>query len=131
MEAAKAAATLTPDTAVTAVYGGIGGGSGANEDGDSSGADDNLLVSPASDGADGGDSAMRPVYVAAKTRTNSLRNSIVIKADALKKAKSPSQEEKSNFPRMFLNHLISKSSGDDKNNGASGSGGTGGSSGSR
>ncbi|CAN0103157.1 unnamed protein product [Ectocarpus fasciculatus] len=130
-EAEKAAPTLTPDSAVTIVSGGGGGGgSGANDDGDSSGTDDNLLVSPASDGAAAaGDSAMRPVYVAAKTRTNSLRNSIVIKADALKKAKSPSEEEKSNFPRMFLNSLISKgSSGDDKNNGASGSGGDGSSS---
>ncbi|CAN0330488.1 unnamed protein product [Ectocarpus sp. 12 AP-2014] len=134
VDAAKAAPTLTPDTAVTAVSvggGGGGGGSGANDDGDSSGTDDNLLVSPASDGADAGDSAMRPVYVAAKTRTNSLRNSIVIKADALKKAKSPSEEEKSNFPRMFLNSLTSKGSGDDKNIGTSGSGGSGSSSGSR
>ncbi|CAM9761278.1 unnamed protein product [Ectocarpus sp. 8 AP-2014] len=109
---------------------GGGGGRGANDDGDSSGTDDNLLVSPASDGAGAGDSAMRPVYVAAKTRTNSLGNSIVIKADALKKAKSPSEEEKSNFPRMFLKSLISKGSGDDKNIGTSGSGGSGSSSGS-
>ncbi|CAN0502433.1 unnamed protein product, partial [Ectocarpus sp. 12 AP-2014] len=130
VDAAKAAPTLTHDTAVTAVSVGGDGGSGANDDGDSSGTDDNLLVSPASDGADAGDSAMRPVYVAAKTRTNSLRNSIVIKADALKKAKSPSEEEKSNFPRMFLNSLTSKGSGDDKNIGTSGSGGSGSSSGS-
>lgn len=69
------------------------------------------LVSPASDGSSPDGSIARPVYIAPKTNTNSLRGSIVVKADMLKKAHSPSEEEKSNFPSMFLNRLTKGSSG--------------------
>lgn len=78
----------------------------------------NMMVSPASQTtaataatADDEEEIARPVYIAPKTKTNSLRGSIVIKADVLKKARSPSEEEKSNFPRMFLNSLTKGASG--------------------
>eukprot|EP00752_Nemacystus_decipiens_P018004 g16137.t1 len=91
--------------AAVAAAGGEAGGA-PSEDSSS------VLVSPASQAtaattttADEDEEIARPVYIAPKTKTNSLRGSIVIKADVLKKARSPSEEEKSNFPRMFLNSL--------------------------
>ena len=50
---------------------------------------------------------IRPKYVAAKAQNNSLRGSIVIKADAITAA-SPSAEEKKHFPKIFLDSLTMK-----------------------
>ncbi|CAM9132815.1 unnamed protein product [Hapterophycus canaliculatus] len=82
-----------------------GGGAGGR---DGRGRQSNSLVSPSSVEAA---SITRPVYIAPKTKTKSLRGSVVIKADMLKKADSPSEEEKSEFPRMFLNSLSKNSIG--------------------
>lgn len=73
--------------------------------------DSSNVVSPASVEAS---SMPRPVYIAPKTKTKSLRGSVVIKADMVKKAESPSEEEKSEFPRMFLNSLSKNSIGGGK-----------------
>ena len=71
----------------------------------------------------------RPVYIAPRTKSKSLRGSIVIKADSIKAIRSPSEEEKQHFPKLFLNNLCKGSSvrgigGDGGGGGSVGGGGS-------
>lgn len=52
----------------------------------------------------------RPVYIAPNTSSKSLRGSIVIKADSMKAIRSPSEEERQHFPKLFLDTLAKSSS---------------------
>lgn len=49
---------------------------------------------------------VRAAYTAPKTKTKSLRGSIVIKTDSPSGGHAPTEEEISHFPKMFLNGLF-------------------------